>query len=72
MKNTDTAHGKGYSAGKKESSIKHIAVDMQGWPHALALTTANITDRKGCLMALTHERDNLGAIQKIHADGGYG
>ena len=63
---------KGYDAGKKVSGIKrHIAVDTQGLPHALAVTTADITDRKGCLLALKRELDNLGAIQKILADGGY-
>ena len=63
---------KGYDAGKKVSGIKrHIAVDTQGLPHALAVTTADITDRKGCLLALERGRDNLGAVQKILADGGY-
>ena len=63
---------KGYDAGKKVSGIKrHIAVDTQGLPHALAVTTADVTDRKGCLLALERGRDNLGAVQKILADGGY-
>ena len=63
---------KGYDAGKKVSGIKrHIAVDTQGLPHALAVTTADVTDRKGCLLALERDKDNLGAIQKILADGGY-
>lgn len=40
-------------AGKKISSIKHhIAVDSQGLPHAIAVTTADVTDRKGALAAL--------------------
>ena len=56
---------KGYDAGKKVSGIKrHIAVDTQGLPHALAVTTADITDRKGCLLALKRELDNLGAYKK--------
>ena len=72
VKNTDSAMEKGYDAGKKVSGIKrHIAVDTQGLPHALAVTTADVTDRKGCLLALKRELDNLGAIQKILADGGY-
>ena len=72
VKNTDTAMEKGYDAGKKVSGIKrHIAVDTQGLPHALAVTTADVTDRKGGLVALERGRDNLGAIQKILADGGY-
>lgn len=72
VKNTDTAMEKGYDAGKKVSGIKrHIAVDTQGLPHALAVTTADITDRKGCLLALERDKDNLGAVQKVLADGGY-
>ena len=63
---------KGYDAGKKVSGIKrHIAVDTQGLPHALAVTTADITGRKGSLMALARERDNPGAVQKALADNGY-
>ena len=50
VKNTDTATLKGYDAGKKVSGIKrHIAVDTQGLPHAIAVTTAEVTDRKGAL-----------------------
>ena len=53
VKNTDTAGQKGYDAGKKVSGIKrHIAVDTQGLPHAIAVTTAEVTDRKGALQAL--------------------
>ena len=45
VKNTDTATLKGYEAGKKVSGIKrHIAVDTQGLPHAVAVTTAEVTD----------------------------
>ena len=63
---------KGDDAGKTVSGIKrHIAVDTQGLPHALAVTMADVTDRKGCLLALKRELDNLGAIQKILSDGGY-
>ena len=62
---------KGYDAGKKVSGIKrHIAFDTQGLPHALAVTTADVTDRKGRLLALACDRDNLGAVQKVLADGG--
>jgi hypothetical protein len=48
VKNTDTASEKGYDAGKKVSGIKrHIAVDNQGLPHGIHVTTANVTDRRG-------------------------
>lgn len=63
---------KGDDAGKKVSGIKrHIAVDRQGLPHAIAVTTADVTDRKGCLVALERDRDNLGAVQRVLADGTY-
>jgi hypothetical protein len=48
VKNSDTAGSKGYDAGKKVSGIKrHLAVDTQGLPHAVAITTADVSDRKG-------------------------
>ena len=44
VKNTDTADEKGYDAGKKVSGIKrHIVVDTHGLPHAVVVTTANVT-----------------------------
>jgi len=50
VKNTDSAEQKGYDAGKKVSGIKrHIAVDTQGLPHAIAITTAEAIDRSGAL-----------------------
>lgn len=46
VKNTDTTMVKGYDAGKKVPGIKrHIAVDTQRLPHAVAVTTADVTDR---------------------------
>jgi len=72
VKNTDTAALKGYDAGKKVSGIKrHIAVDTLGLPHAVAVTTAEVTDRKGALQALQRSKANLGEVQSILADGGY-
>ena len=72
MKNTDTAGSKGYDAGKKVSGIKrHIAVDTQGLPHAIAVTTAEVTDRKDALQAMRHCKANLSKIQSVLADSGY-
>lgn len=72
MKNTDTAGHKGYDAGKKVSGIKrHIAVDTQGLPHAVAVTTAEVTDRKGALNALERCKPNLGHVQSLLCDSGY-
>lgn len=72
VKNTDTAEQKGYDAGKKVSGIKrHIAVDTLGLPHAIAVTTANVTDRKGALEALGRNRPGLKRVQSLLADSGY-
>lgn len=72
VKNTDTAKSKGYDAGKKVSGIKrHIAVDTQGLPHAIAVTTADVTDRKGALEAFSLHKKSLSKVVNVLADGGY-
>ena len=72
VKNTDSAENKGYDAGKKVSGIKrHIAVDTQGLPHAIHVTTANVTDRAGALAMFDHHQADLGRVQKVLVDGGY-
>ena len=72
MKNSDTAGFKGYDAGKKVSGIKrHIAVDTQGLPHAVALTTADVTDRKGALAAVSRCQPQLSRVQSLLCDSGY-
>lgn len=74
VKNTDTAEERGYDAGKKVSGIKrHIAVDTQGLPHAIGITTANVTDREGALMTLfsQNQEQNLSEVENVLADGGY-
>jgi len=72
VKNTDTAHTKGYDGGKKVSGIKrHIAVDTNGLPHALTVTAANVTDRAGASEMFIAQKDALEAVQKVLADGGY-
>lgn len=72
MKNTDSAEQKGYDAGKKVSGIKrHIAVDMLGLPHAIAVTTAEVTDRAGALNAITRCATNLTHVRSVLVDGGY-
>jgi transposase len=69
---TPTARNKGYDAGKKVSGIKrHIVVDTQGLPHAIVVTTANITDRQGALMAIDQHAANLSAVTALLVDGGY-
>ena len=63
---------KGYDAGKKVSGIKrHIAVDTQELPHAIAVTTAEVTDRKGALAALRRCKPTLSRVQSLLCDSGY-
>ncbi len=62
----DSAEQKGYDAGKKVSGIKrHIAVDTQGLPHAVHVTTANVTDRAGALAMFDQHRDGLSLVQNV-------
>ena len=72
VKNTDTAEEKGYDAGKKVSGIKrHIAVDTNGLPHAIAVTTANVTDRNGAIEMVKKNKQNLSQVESSLVDGGY-
>ena len=72
VKNTDTAKHKGDDANKKVSGIKrHIAVDSQGLPHAIYITTANVPDREGAVLMLETAKNNLQAVQNVLVDGGY-
>ena len=72
VKNTDTAEEKGYDAGKKVSGIKrHIAVDINGLPHAIGITTADVTDREAALKMFSAQKDNLSEVTNVLVDGSY-
>ena len=72
VKNTDSAEQKGYDAGKKISGIKrHIAVDTQGLPHAIAVTNAAVSDRARAIRMISDAKQNLSEVNNILADGGY-
>jgi transposase len=72
VKNTESARNKGYDAGKKISGIKrHIVVDTNGLPHAIAVTTADVTDRDGAIKAFETNKKHLKKVRKILVDGGY-
>ena len=72
MKNADTAQQKGYDAGKKVSGIKrHLVVDTQGLPHAIEVSTADVTDREGALWTLLLNVDTLSAVVKLLVDSAY-
>jgi transposase len=71
VKDTDTAKRKGHDAGKKVSGIeRHIAVDTQGFPHAVAVSTAEGTDRKGALQAPRQSKAQRHRVQGFLADSG--
>ena len=46
-------------------------MDTQGLPHAVAVTTAEVTDRKGSLQALERCKPNLKQVQSVLCDSGY-
>ena len=72
VKNTDTATQKGYDAGKKVSGIKrHIAVDTNGLPHGIEVTTANVTDRDGAIEMTKQSKENFSEVLTMLTDGGY-
>jgi transposase len=72
VKNTDTAEEKGYDAGKKVSGIKrHIAVDTNGFPHAIHITTANISDKAGAREMIEKNKQSLCLVVNVLCDGGY-
>ena len=72
VQNADTAGEKGYDAGKKVSGIKrHAVVDTMGLPHALLVTTANVTDRNGAIEMIVLNMDNLSCVRRFLVDGGY-
>ena len=49
IRNADTAKEKDYDAGKTSGIKLHIEVYAMGLPHAIYMTTANITDRSGAI-----------------------
>jgi transposase len=59
-------------AEKKISGIKlHPGVDTNGLPHAIHVTTANVTDRDGAVEMIDINAPNLTNVSKVLCDGGY-
>ena len=46
-------------------------MDSQGLPHAIHITTANVTDRDGAEIMIINEKENLSAVKNFLVDGGY-
>ena len=42
-----------------------------GLPHAIAVTTADVTDRDGAVQMILFNLDNLSCVKKFLVDGGY-
>jgi transposase len=60
---------KGCDAGKKISGIlRHIAVDTQGLPHAILVTTAETT---GAVKMVENAKENVTEVKNILVDARY-
>ena len=72
VKNTDPAESSGYDGGQKVSGIKrHLAVDINGLPMAVHVTTANVSERDGANALLALNKSQFDLVQRVMADGGY-
>ncbi len=48
-----------------------MIVDTMGLPHAVFVTTADVTDRDGALQMIQRSLDRLSSVEKFLVDGGY-
>lgn len=73
VKNTDTARSKGYGRGQEGRGDQAPRRGGYAGPtaHAIAVTTAEVTHRKGALQAIEHCKANLSQVQNVLADSGY-
>ena len=46
-------------------------MDTNGLPHAIAVTTANVTDRNGAIDMARQYKENLSEVKNMLVDGGY-
>jgi len=46
-------------------------VDTSGLPHAIHITTANVTDREGAIKMIHDAKENLDNVKNVLVDGGY-
>ena len=68
IRNADTAKEKDYDAGKTSGIKLHIGVYAMGLPHAIYMTTANITDRSGAINMVEYCCDVKKIYTKIRAE----
>ena len=58
--------------GKRISGIKrHLAVDINGLPQAIHITTANVSDCDGASAMLALNCEHLQQVKSVLVDGGY-
>jgi transposase len=50
---------------------RHLAVDSNGLPHAVHVTTANVTDRTGAVAMVMKEQGHLVQVERVLVDAGY-
>lgn len=65
---------RGMMQGKNFRNKTAIGVDILGLPHAIMITTADVTDRNGAIDMVDYYcdiTDNLSLIKKVLVDGGY-
>ncbi len=65
---------KGMTQEKKSGIKVHLGVDILGHPHAIMLTTAEVTDWNGAIEMAAYYcdvTDNLSQAKKLLIDGGY-
>lgn len=46
-------------------------MDTQGLPHAIYVTTANVTDRDGAILMFDNAKYDLVTVENVLTDGGY-
>lgn len=46
-------------------------MDTNGLPHAIEITTANVTDREGAIFMSEQHKENLSDVKNMLVDGGY-
>ena len=49
----------------------HIGVDTGGLPHAMFISTADVSDRDGARNLIGYAYPHLSKVQKVLVDGGY-
>ena len=56
---------------QKTGIKRHVIVDTRGLPHAITVTTADVTDRDRAIQMILLNLDNLSHVEKFLVDAGY-